>query len=419
MAHVEKFTRQQVTGVANHIERKTEHHSNKDIDPTKTHLNYSHLDDGLDLNQRLQNRLKEVSVLNRKDVNVMSSWIVTLPQELIEASQSEIKEFFKSTHNFLKKRYGGLKNVLASEVHVDETTPHLHFAFVPTIFDEKRGKDRVNAKLVVSRNDLKAFHGDLDAHLKADIPKVYEKGVVNGKTLGLDSVEQIKLHDDIIKIAKQRAEVVEVQYQAKKEYVDSIKYSSELSKKIPEYAKIEKNIFGSKEFVKVPREKWEERTVSWEERKAITEARQAFEKRARDFERSETFYDLRLLKKEYQEVVKENHELKVENETLKSKAGIFNLAESLLNVFKEPILKNFDYLHWLAERIPHEKLSDFCVAGLETILSRQNELDISLVTDVAIDGWNNGIEITRQEYNLFKSTQEYELNQNYNYEIER
>lgn len=418
MAHVEKFTRQQVTGVANHLERKTEYHSNKDIDPTKTHLNYSHLEDGLDLNQRLQNRLSEVSVFNRKDVNVMSSWIVTLPQELKEATQGEIEQFFKSTHDFLEKRYGGLKNVLASEVHMDETTPHLHFAFVPTMFDEKRGMDRVNAKLVVSRSDLKTFHGDLDAYLKQDIPKVYEKGVVNGKTLGLDSVEQIKLHDEIINRANDKARAADVEYKSKKSYVRKIQHLSEVTEKLPSYAKIEKKIFGSQEFVKVPKEKWQERTLSVQEFQALTEARDTFDKKVRDFRRTEYYRNFEKLAEVNQELEAEVNTLKNELNATHSKLRVFDMADRILHIFKEPILKHFDRLHTMAEKIPHENLRDFCTIGLEGILSYQNDLELTDVAELALQGWNNGAEHVREEYGLFQSTREYEIHEMMTYNRE-
>ena len=36
----EKLTRAEINGKCTHNDRKSKNHSNKDIDPTKTHLNY-------------------------------------------------------------------------------------------------------------------------------------------------------------------------------------------------------------------------------------------------------------------------------------------------------------------------------------------------------------------------------------------
>src|SRR5699024_11833664 len=75
------------------------------------------------------------------------------------------KQFFEETYDFLSERYGE-ENVLAGVVHNDETTPHMHFAFMPVTYDEKREREKVSAKEVLNRNELKSFHQDLDNHLK-------------------------------------------------------------------------------------------------------------------------------------------------------------------------------------------------------------------------------------------------------------
>jgi|SRR5699024_5527131 len=193
MAHVQKFTRGSVGGLSNHIERKTENHSNKDIDKERTHENYDLCEKEGDMLSRYQERLDEVHCLNRADVNVMADWIVTLPEELKEAPESSQKRFFEETYDFLEERYGK-ENVLTGVVHNDETTPHMHFAFIPVTYDEKREREKVSAKEVLNRNELKSFHQDLDKHLKERIPQIYQKGVLNNKTIGVEDVPTLKKH---------------------------------------------------------------------------------------------------------------------------------------------------------------------------------------------------------------------------------
>src|SRR5699024_267750 len=84
------------------------------------------------------------------------------------------------------------ENVLAGVVHNDETTPHMHFAFMPVTYDEKREREKVSAKEVLNRNELKSFHQDLDNHLKERIPQIYQKGVLNDKTIGVEDVPTLK-----------------------------------------------------------------------------------------------------------------------------------------------------------------------------------------------------------------------------------
>lgn len=212
MAHVEKFTQGSVNGLSIHIERKTTNHSNPDIDSERTYLNYDLCDKEGDMNQRLKNRLAEVYCFNRADVKVMADWIVTLPKSLEQETMSTQKEFFKSTVDFLNERYGN-QNVLSATVHYDETTPHLHYAFIPVVFDEKKQREKVSAKEVLTRKELSSFHQDLDKYLKQQIPHIYQEGILNNQTIGIDDVKIIK------KMAKEIAEK-ETELSQRKEHIN-------------------------------------------------------------------------------------------------------------------------------------------------------------------------------------------------------
>ena len=230
MAHVAKYTRGGIQGLSNHLDRKTSNHSNKDIDVSKTHLNYDLNQSPGDTLSRLNKRLDQVYCMNRKDVKPVADWIVTLPKELEDKTADEQKEFFKETKNFLDKQYGEENNISAN-VHMDETTPHMHYAFIPVVYDKKKEREKVSAKLVLTRNHLKTFHDELDKHLKAKIPHIYEHGVVNGQTVGVESVKELKqlktqekaLNMEIEKLTQQRDDVTS-QIQAKKGELSEIKF---------------------------------------------------------------------------------------------------------------------------------------------------------------------------------------------------
>ena len=201
MAHLKKNTRGAVTGLATHFERKTINHSNEDIDPSRAHLNEDLLHDHSDMVTRFTNRLEHVYCMKREDVKALGTWVVTLPEELKPLSHDQKHDFFEKTKDFLTQRYGK-ENAVAAVVHYDETTPHLHYAFVPVTYDPKKERLKVSAKEVLNRKDLQTFHDDLDKHLKATLP-FYEKGIVNGKTVGLESVEQLKKYGAEITAVKQ------------------------------------------------------------------------------------------------------------------------------------------------------------------------------------------------------------------------
>ncbi|MBG9516627.1 hypothetical protein ABE47_32370 [Bacillus thuringiensis] len=238
MAHVQKYTKGNVQGLSNHWERKTEKHSNLDIDKERSDSNYDLCQKEGDTLSRMQQRLHEVHCLNRKDVKVCADWVVTLPENLKGISEKEQREFFEKTYEFLTNRYGGEKNVLSANVHMDETTPHMHFAFMPVVWDEKKQREKVCANDVLTRKELKTFHQDLDKFLKQEIPHIYKEGILNDKTIGVDTVKDLKKHSD------------EIQRQKEQQKADAtaemkvFKEPKQVLKKIEASAK--KTIFGDK-----------------------------------------------------------------------------------------------------------------------------------------------------------------------------
>ena len=213
MAHLKKNTRGAVPGLAVHFERKTDHHTNKEIDVSKTYLNQDLMADGSDMLSRFNARLNDVYCMKRDDVKALATWIVTLPEELAEAPYEQQSAFFDATTNFLNERYGQ-ENAVAAVVHYDETTPHLHYAFVPVVFDNKKSRYKVSAKEVLTRHDLQTFHEDLDQDLKKVLP-FYEKGILNNKTLPFENVAEIKKYNDQFNALKTELAAVEDNIRAK------------------------------------------------------------------------------------------------------------------------------------------------------------------------------------------------------------
>lgn len=199
MAHAAKFAANAVGRMCGHYGR-TEgdgvRRSNENIDPARTHLNYNLAPehDGGQI-AFMQKRLSEVKLQKRADVNVLCDWVVTLPvDEKFKRFNPEIQrietiKFFRASYDFLERRYGR-ENVVSAYVHMDEKTPHLHFAFIPVTEDKKKGGFKVSAKEVLSRSDLRTFHTDLQKALR-------ERGVIldvlNGATKdGNKTVAELK-----------------------------------------------------------------------------------------------------------------------------------------------------------------------------------------------------------------------------------
>lgn len=160
MAHLEKYNRAAVGHLIAHYDRQAENIGNESVDRTRSHLNYNLAAELQPQRQGdfIKQRCSEVKVQKRKDVNVMCTWVVTAPQDLPEAEQAA---FFKAAFDFMAARYGQ-ENVISAYVHMDETTPHMHFAFVPVVEDKKKGGFKVSAKERIDRKELRSFHQELE-----------------------------------------------------------------------------------------------------------------------------------------------------------------------------------------------------------------------------------------------------------------
>ncbi|UJP15548.1 MobV family relaxase [Limosilactobacillus fermentum] len=251
MAHLKKNTRGAVPGLAVHFERKTDHHTNKEIDVAKTYLNQDLISDGSDMLSRFNERLNDVYCMKRDDVKALATWIVTLPEALSEVPYEQQSAFFEATKQFLDDRYGqenAVAAVVHYVVHYDETTPHLHYAFVPVVFDAKKERYKVSAKEVLTRHDLQTFHDDLDQNLKAVLP-FYEQGILNHKTLPFENVAEIKKYNDQFKALKDELANVKENISAKKallQVTDQALTEVELAEKqIDDFKQaLSKNLFG-------------------------------------------------------------------------------------------------------------------------------------------------------------------------------
>ena len=123
-------------GQQRHNERKEgQKHRNRNIDPTRTKDNVWLLpDDGRTFNERIESILEENYTGKRKVRSTavkMCEITVQIGGDLAEnGTEEEQVEALKQAFEELKETYGET-NIVSAVIHVDETTPHLHFDFVP------------------------------------------------------------------------------------------------------------------------------------------------------------------------------------------------------------------------------------------------------------------------------------------------
>ena len=193
MAHMHKCVKADVFGLAVHYERREGCKlSNKEIDETRTHLNYNLADSFQPLKPEafVSQRVSEVKSLNRANVIHMVDWIITLPKNV---PASDERMFFEHTFNFVANRYGK-ENIVCGWVHNDETTPHIHISFVP--ITKKDGLEKLSCKDIMTRNELKSFHPDLASYLEEKmnyLPEIQNVATINGSR----SVKELKAQEDL------------------------------------------------------------------------------------------------------------------------------------------------------------------------------------------------------------------------------
>ena len=329
MAHLKKNTRGSVKGLSIHFERKTDNHSNEEIDVSRSYLNQDLMQDNSDMISRFDERLENVYCMKREDVKALGTWVVTLPDELKNEKQNNQNKFFEETKEFLDKRYGK-ENVVCAVVHYDETTPHLHYAFIPVTFDEKKQREKVSAKEVLNRKDLQTFHDDLDKHLKEKLP-FYEKGILNDKTLPFENVEQVKKYNDELKklTEEKQKEITELkkvkqEFQHKKETlkgkVRDIDYVYRINNNFEDFErKLKRTTFG-KRIISEEDLKTLGNTFNSLESKAIKQTR-INDKLKEKFEKTER--DYKQVKSRRDELIQENEELERKIDLLEDKKVVY------------------------------------------------------------------------------------------------
>lgn len=164
VCHFGKYKSGNVFGLQKHNQRENENYSNIDIDKARRPLNYDLV------NQEDINYLKRVKTIIeanrrseraiRKDATVYCECIISSDGAFFEnLTDDKQKEFFKSSLDYLKNRIGE-EFIVSANVHLDETTPHMHVGFVPII------ENSLSAKKLIDRKFLREVQDQLPAYLK-------------------------------------------------------------------------------------------------------------------------------------------------------------------------------------------------------------------------------------------------------------
>ncbi|HBC2031738.1 TPA: plasmid recombination protein [Clostridium perfringens] len=216
VCHFGKYKSGNVFGLQKHNQRENKNYSNIDLDISKSHLNYDLINSKpINFRNTINSLIKEKRKSDkaiRKDAVVYCECIISSDQKFFKnLSADRQKLFFRESLEFLGKKLGK-ENIISANVHLDETTPHMHVGFVPI-----HGTS-LSAKKVLNRNFLRDIHDKMPKFLKENGFDI-ERGKENAKIKHLETKdfkrtyqselnnlenEKIKLDKDIISLENKR-----------------------------------------------------------------------------------------------------------------------------------------------------------------------------------------------------------------------
>lgn len=194
VCNVAKFKSGQLYGMDIHIQRKTNNHSNKDIDTSRSNLNYE-LVNGQQIEHYFTAVKKRISQGYigkkelRKDATLACGVLISSDKNFFDnLTEEQERQFFQTAYEHLCNVYGK-ENIISAKVHKDETTPHLHAIVVPLTKD-----GRLTAKELFDRKALTALHNEIPKKLKARGFNI-ERGEKNADVKRLETDEYKKLKE--------------------------------------------------------------------------------------------------------------------------------------------------------------------------------------------------------------------------------
>ena len=189
VARMQKMKSGNLGGAYKHNERIFKEHSNKDIDSSRSHLNYelTERDHSISYEKQIKDYVDKTKISNRairKDAVLCDEWIITSDKQFFEnLSDEQTREFFETAKNYFAEQYGE-ENIAYASVHLDEKTPHMHMGIVPM----RNGT--LSSKAMCKRDELKKIQADFPEYL-SDNGFDLERGKVNSEAKHL-SVKDYK-----------------------------------------------------------------------------------------------------------------------------------------------------------------------------------------------------------------------------------
>lgn len=230
VANMQKLKADNLVGLGNHDQRRTQNHKNTDIDVDRSALNYdlvagrtNHFKTDI---EDYINEYKTSQRAVRKDAVLVNEWIISSDRHFfVDLTAADTRKYFETAKEYFAEKFGE-ENIRYAIVHLDESTPHMHMGIVP--FDDEH---KLSAKRVFNRTALRDIQDQLPTYLQQHGFNI-QRGVQESERKSL-TVPEYKAMRESIKQGQQKLAAVENEtkqrqaklktYQATKFDVNSVK----------------------------------------------------------------------------------------------------------------------------------------------------------------------------------------------------
>ncbi|XZM35546.1 MobV family relaxase (plasmid) [Clostridium perfringens] len=234
--HLSKYKSSNIIGLQRHNQRENRNYSNQDIDTTMSDLNYDLVNsEKISFTKKVKDIIdtkRTTKKAIRKDAVTYCECIISSDNDFFR--KLDIKEqqrFFEVSLKFLENRIGKT-NIISANVHLDETTPHMHLGFVPMNLDGS-----LSAKKMVNRNFLREIQENLPYTLQKNGFNI-QRGEKDNKVKHLDQkIYKSNLNKEIKRLEALNLKLDEITLEKKESLLGGFKLTREEFENLKDLAK--------------------------------------------------------------------------------------------------------------------------------------------------------------------------------------
>lgn len=235
--HLSKYKSSNIIGLQRHNQRENKNYSNQDVDTSMSSLNYDLVNSK---KISFTKKVKEIIDTKRTSKRAIRKDAVTYSECIISSDNDffrklDIKEqqrFFEVSLKFLENRIGK-DNIISANVHLDESTPHMHLGFVPMNLDGS-----LSAKKMINRNFLREIQENLPYTLQKNGFDI-QRGEKDNKVKHIDQkIYKSNLNKEIKRLEALNLKIGEITLEKKESFLGGFKLTREEFQNLKDLAKL-------------------------------------------------------------------------------------------------------------------------------------------------------------------------------------